>query len=274
VRFELTRDAERFVAEAIPFLSPRIECNVVVTVLMSVGQGLFTDRSPLFALGREDGRIAFAAFRTPPWLMLLSDLDERHTETFLDLWLAEDPELPGINGLPGVTRALAGAWSRRTGRPARLRMQEAMHTLTEVGEPPRPAAGELRPADPAERSLLIGWGTAFAREAGILDGGAAMVDSRMSRGGMLVWDDGGPVSMLGIQPEVAGVVRIGPVYTPPELRRRGYAGSAVAAASRRALAGGARTCLLFTDLANATSNKIYAEVGYRRAGDWEEYELG
>jgi predicted GNAT family acetyltransferase len=61
------------------------------------------------------------------------------------------------------------------------------------------------------------------------------------------------------------------VYTPPHRRRRGYAGSAVAAASRRALAGGATTCMLFTDLANPTSNKIYAEVGYRRAGDWEEH---
>jgi predicted GNAT family acetyltransferase len=69
------------------------------------------------------------------------------------------------------------------------------------------------------------------------------------------------------------VVRIGPVYTPPELRRRGYAGSAVAAASRRALTAGAHTCMLFTDLANPTSNKIYAEVGYRAIGGWEEYSF-
>jgi predicted GNAT family acetyltransferase len=76
--------------------------------------------------------------------------------------------------------------------------------------------------------------------------------------------------MVGVSPPVAGVVRIGPVYTPMEHRRRGYAGSAVAAASRRALARGAERCMLFTDLANPTSNKIYAEVGYRRVGDWEE----
>jgi predicted GNAT family acetyltransferase len=29
--------------------------------------------------------------------------------------------------------------------------------------------------------------------------------------------------------------------------------------------------MLFTDLANATSNKIYATVGFRRFADWEEY---
>jgi predicted GNAT family acetyltransferase len=88
-----------------------------------------------------------------------------------------------------------------------------------------------------------------------------------------VWEDEEPVSMLGVHPAVAGVVRIGPVYTPPTKRRRGYAGSAVAAASRRALSAGARRCMLFTDLANPTSNKIYAEVGFRRVGAWEEFAL-
>jgi predicted GNAT family acetyltransferase len=67
------------------------------------------------------------------------------------------------------------------------------------------------------------------------------------------------------------VTRIGPVYTPPELRRRGYASSAVAAVSRQALAAGAQRCALFTDLSNPTSNKIYADVGYRRIADWEEH---
>jgi predicted GNAT family acetyltransferase len=65
------------------------------------------------------------------------------------------------------------------------------------------------------------------------------------------------------------VVRIGPVYTPPELRGRGYASSAVAARSRLAIQNGLR-CTLFTDLANPTSNKIYADVGYRRVADWNE----
>jgi predicted GNAT family acetyltransferase len=79
------------------------------------------------------------------------------------------------------------------------------------------------------------------------------------------------VSFVGMNRPIAGVVRIGPVYTPPEHRRRGYAGSAVAAASRLALGNGARVCMLLTDDTNPTSNKIYAEVGYRAFGAWEEY---
>ena len=80
----------------------------------------------------------------------------------------------------------------------------------------------------------------------------------------------GPVSLVGLNHAVAGVVRIGPVFTPREHRRRGYAGTAVAAVSRLALSGGARTCILSTDLANPTSNKVYAEVGFSRVADWEE----
>jgi predicted GNAT family acetyltransferase len=97
------------------------------------------------------------------------------------------------------------------------------------------------------------------------------VDMRMASGGLRIWEDGGPVSFLAVTPAINRIVRIGPVYTPPAHRRRGYAGTAVAAASRDALATGADRCMLFTDVENPTSNKIYAEVGYERFGDWEEH---
>jgi predicted GNAT family acetyltransferase len=63
------------------------------------------------------------------------------------------------------------------------------------------------------------------------------------------------------------------VYTPESERRHGYAGSAVAAVSRRMLAAGARRTTLFTDVSNPTSNKIYAAVGYRPVAEWEEHTL-
>jgi predicted GNAT family acetyltransferase len=41
----------------------------------------------------------------------------------------------------------------------------------------------------------------------------------------------------------------------------------------RAIRAGAERCTLHTDLANPTSNKIYASVGYRAFYDWEEYDF-
>ena len=76
-----------------------------------------------------------------------------------------------------------------------------------------------------------------------------------------------------LSPQIAATVRIGPVYTPAEHRCRGYATAAVARASRAALARGAHQCMLFTDFASPTSNKIYAAVGFRRFAEWEELEF-
>jgi predicted GNAT family acetyltransferase len=97
------------------------------------------------------------------------------------------------------------------------------------------------------------------------------VQGRFHAALLFLWRAGGePVSLVSLNPAVAGVVRIGPVYTPPEARRRGYASASVAAVSRQALGAGAHTCTLYTDLSNPTSNKIYADVGYRRIAECEE----
>ena len=66
-------------------------------------------------------------------------------------------------------------------------------------------------------------------------------------------------------------IRVNGVYTPPGGRGRGYASAAVAALSQWLLERGRRFCFLYTDLANPTSNKIYAEVGYRCVADWEDH---
>jgi len=275
MRFILTRDASEFAARTERLLTAHIECNVLATVLINVLDGVYRDVDTAFSYGlAEDDEVRFAAMRTPPHPLLASPLDT-DAGAFVEMWLRADPDVDRVTSIPETARAIAAAWAAQTGGVARCVIREAMHVLEEVLDPPRPAPGGLRLADAEHRSLLIAWMEEFVNEAGVMGSAqaAAMVDSRMRRDGLLVWDDGQPVSMVGVTPEVAGVVRIGPVYTPPALRRRGYAGSAVAAASRRALTRGARQCMLYTDLDNPTSNKIYAEVGYRRIGDWEEIAL-
>lgn len=93
---------------------------------------------------------------------------------------------------------------------------------------------------------------------------APTVDDRLGYGGYTLWEvDGVPVALAGLTRRVAGTVRVAPVYTPPEHRRRGYAGAVTAEVSRAAMDADAREVLLFTDLANATSNALYQRLGYR-----------
>jgi GNAT superfamily N-acetyltransferase len=279
LRFVFPTDAQEFADRTGPLLAARLECNVLATVLISVLRGAHADPPPVFAYGVAEGRAGvpvFAAMRTPPFPILSSPLeDPGDAETLIERWLEADPDLPSVTGVPATARAIAEAWARRTGGTVRRTMSEAMHALTEVLDPPQPARGGLRLATLEDRDLLVAWMEEFVVEAGLVGAAqaAGMVDARLRGQGLLLWEDVRPVSMIGVAPEVSGTVRVGPVYTPPSERRRGYAGSAVAAASRMALAAGAARCMLFTDLANPTSNKIYAEVGYERIGDWEEIAL-
>jgi GNAT superfamily N-acetyltransferase len=82
--------------------------------------------------------------------------------------------------------------------------------------------------------------------------------------GELLWEVGGePVAQAAARAVSAGMSRIGPVYTPPEHRRRGYAAAVTAAAARWAQDRGARHVLLYTDLANPTTNRLYPRLGFR-----------
>ena len=279
MRIVVTRDLDQFADRVEAFLAEELERNVLATVLMNARAGAFAGGGPpataAYALDGHD-RICAAALRTPPWPLLTTGFDTPEVAVELaGAWLEVDPCVDMVNGPPRSARAIADALATRSGRRAQLRMSEAMHVLEKVSALPYEASGHLRAAEEIERALLIEWERAFIAEARLGDGDRAegVIDRRLVAGSQYLWDDGGPVSTACAHVAVAGTVRIGPVYTPPEKRGRGYATCAVAALSERVLAGGAERCMLFTDLANPTSNKIYALVGYRRIGDWEEHEL-
>ncbi|HET9720835.1 MAG TPA: GNAT family N-acetyltransferase [Solirubrobacteraceae bacterium] len=283
----ITRDAEEFAARTELYLAQSPDRNIMATTLVGVRAGHYAHTEPLFAYahqptspslhGGSSTQVVAAALRTPPWPLLASGFeDPKLAEALLVKWLGHDPRPPGIRGDPHTARSLAHEYERLTGGEARLEFSEAMHSLRKVEGPPRPAPGRLRPIERHDRELLIGWEREFALEAGLGDGShaARTIDRRLNEYLGFVWeDDGAPVCMVGFNPPVAGIVRIGPVYTPPNHRSHGYASSAVAETSRRLLAKGASGCMLLTDLANPTSNRIYASIGYTRFGAWHEYRL-
>ena len=132
---------------------------------------------------------------------------------------------------------------------------------------PRPVAGSMRPYVDADRPLVLDWLTAFFAEAmpgtpesdagGFLTRRLAEPTSRL-----VLWDDGEPRSLAGFGSPTPNGMRVGPVYTPPELRGRGYASALTAAVTEHVLAD-RLFCFLSTDLANPTSNSIYQRIGYR-----------
>jgi hypothetical protein len=106
------------------------------------------------------------------------------------------------------------------------------------------------------------------------EGWADRMIQHSERRGLGFWEDGGQgVSFAAYGNPTPHGIRIAPVYTPPEVRGRGYASACVAALSQCLLDSGRQQCYLYTDLANPTSNKIYQAIGYRPVGDAIEMQF-
>jgi predicted GNAT family acetyltransferase len=226
------------------------------------------------AIVTDGDRVVAAALRTPPFRLILSEIDEPAAIGIL----ADDTvsgHLPGVLGPVEHARAFVEAWEALGGPPGHLQMSERVYRLTEVRHPP-PVPGRHRVATPADRELVLAWTEAFMFEAFgevDLDEVAATTDRWLAgRGRTLhLWEDGEVVSLVGAGGRTPNGIRIGPVYPPPAARRRGYASALVAAVSQAELDAGRRFCFLFTDLANPTSNHIYQAIGYEAVRDVDAY---
>jgi hypothetical protein len=157
-------------------------------------------------------------------------------------------------------------------------MAQRIYRLSEL-RPVTGVSGRPRAATEKDRSLLIDWVRAFRDEVLPEDAKApppeATVDARLGHGAgaFMLWEDGEPVSLAGWGGETPNGVRVGPVYTPPEHRRRGYASAVTAAVSAERLGAGRSFCFLYTDLANPTSNRIYTNIGYEPVCDSIDYSF-
>lgn len=247
--------------------------NVVCTVTQRAAEAPAAPRDARWFLLEEGGHPVGAAMLTPPFPLGLTPMAGRPLTVLADALADRLPDLSGVSGPGDVAARFAERWRERTGADVEPAMVQLMYRLDEVIPPP-PVDGRLRPAETGDRHLLYEWFAAFCHEAGGVAGDIpAAVDRRVAAQGLYLWEHGAPLCMAGVTPAVAGVVRVGPVYTPPGQRRRGYATSCVAAVSRHALDTGATACMLYTDAANPTSNAIYRRIGYRQVASAGEYRF-
>jgi len=237
--------------------------NVVGTVARRAVEQPAVHRDSHWFLVQDGGRLVGAAILTPPFPLGLTPMPDGALAALADHLAGYLPELPGASGPGDVAARFAGRWQARTGAVAEPGMEQLIYRLDAVERLP-PVDGKLRRAETADHDLLCQWLGAFCDEAGAVRGDVpAAVERRIAEGALHLWQHASPMTMVGTAPPVAGVVRVGPVYTPPALRRRGYASAAVAAVSQQALDAGATACMLYTDRANPTSNAIYQRLGYR-----------
>ncbi|MDX3662445.1 GNAT family N-acetyltransferase [Streptomyces sp. ID05-26A] len=174
-----------------------------------------------------------------------------------------------VTGSRDRVEAFRTAW--RTG--GRETYSLRLYRLEDLVVPDVP--GEPRPATPADDELVTEWWVQFVGELDGLPRDEAekrMRDSRWMSAGHVLWlVDGVPVSWAASTTPLCGVSRVGPVYTPPEHRRHGYAAAVTAAVSQWAYGEGAGHVVLAADVANPTANSVYQGIGFRAFSDWSEY---
>lgn len=154
----------------------------------------------------------------------------------------------------------AGALGRRFADPI------PQHILHLNGRPNYPGApGFARCTDARDATILADWVTAFIREATPFDPipPREELESLAIQGRYVFWIvDDEPVAMARIIRRTRHAASISVVYTPPDHRRRGYAGSVTAAVSEQALAEGKTMVCLYSDQRNPASNRCYARIGF------------
>lgn len=275
--WHMTADLDEYLAAAGGFLEGRPAQNtVLLTVaakLRARGAAAYGGAAPLFGWSRSpDGSIDGAFCVTPPFPVLLSTMPSPAAAALAGELARSGRQVSGVTGRAETADAFAGGWQRSTGMRARAEMRERLFRLGELVPPSPPPPGRPRIADAGDHDLLAEWFTEFAREAGTRLGDPA---DQLSYGGLTLWEDGGTaVAMAGAHRMVAGMVRVGPVYTPPRYRRNGYGAAVTAAASQAARDAGAAEVVLFTDLANPTSNALYQRLGYRPVEDYLVLSFG
>lgn len=300
--WEFTRDAAAFLAQAGELLA-RDPLTSTVLATVAEAEAARAAREPgtpvpehvrWFATWRAPGgAVAGAAMRTAPfgprpaYVLPVPDAAARDLARSLH---ARAEHLTAVNGALPAALVVGEELARSSGGRAHVVERTRLHELGELVEPPAPP-GRLRLADAGDAgdvATCLEWYRAFEAEAAAQAGrtpthtgdheSEEVVAERLRGGRVWLWvledgtDRGHPVHLSAASEPAYGVSRIGPVLTPREHRGRGYAGATVAAVARLRREQGARVTL-FTDQANAVSNRLYARLGFRPVVDMVNVEV-
>jgi RimJ/RimL family protein N-acetyltransferase len=255
-----------FIATHVPALEKdEVRHNLILGVLGRAQRGLLPQLAT-WSLGAP-GECAIAR---PGWPMLLGELARAQCRALAEATHGLD--YPGVVG-PGpmpkwfVERAVERGLAFCDPIPQRI------HVLRQAPNYPG-SSGFARQVSSEDAVLLADWMTAFSAEAVPHEtvGARRELERIAGEGRHWLWVvDGEPVAMAGIARRLRSVAAISSVYTPPDRRGRGYAGSVTAAVADRVFAEGRTAVCLFTDLRNPASNRCYAKIGFEPVCDSWHY---
>ncbi len=269
---ERVASVQQFLEESLELRAREpLRTNVLGSVAGSIAAGRPWQGECFWWIVRDGAAVVGAAMRTSPFSLSLSPMSDEALDALAAAVLHVDGALPGVAGCEHQVDAFLAASGARGGPgPGAVarRLPQLLYEAPTVRLPD--VEGTFGYATGADVGVLVAWSNAFEVEA---EGMPASDEERLARTLDAVRDRrsslwriaGEPVSMAGhaiaVDTPSGTVTRVGPVYTPPALRRRGYAGAVTGALTADILATGSRA-ILYTDARNPTSNHVYQDLGY------------
>jgi predicted GNAT family acetyltransferase len=247
-----------------------VQHNLVLTLL----QARTAQPEPgRYAWVRDHDEVVGVIIQSPlPLYAAVTEIPLAAIDALVDRLAGTWPDIPGVFGPAGTVAQLAGSWAETLAVAATPVEGQRLYVLGSL-IPPTGVPGRLRTATDADADLVLAWAREFVHDTGAPAASADTLRCRLRGGLVRIWEHRSPVSMASYTPAVAGVSRVGGVYTPAANRGHGYATACTAATTCAALQAGAQHCVLYTQLANPQSNAIYRHLGYQSVSEHLRYQF-
>jgi uncharacterized protein len=240
---------------------------------------------PLMATVEEDDEIVAVTVKIPGQKLMLSKINNLDSLEFLIHHLdSRFEEIPGVIGIAREAEIFAQTWRLAKLDPSslsvsqrryKLQGQLRSYSLDAVNSVPE-VKGYFRPGLQSDRSLLLKWFTGLLTDVWgyTREHMKGSIDAYIDRKAIYLWQDGNkPVSMAMafVDPKTGGQIEL--IYTPPEMRKKGYSTACLAALSQHLLKRGSHRCWILTDLRYPIANHVYEKIGYKPLCDWHDYSF-
>lgn len=186
-------------------------------------------------------------------------------------------KFPGVVGPAATCEIFARIWQNLSGKKYKLGMAQKIYQLDNVTIPEN-ISGQMVQAMQAHVNLVGQWVFEFSCEAiphepTTIEKMNEFAAQKIKNGEVFLWQlpSGEIVSMNAVGRPTNNGISVSAVYTPKSLRGKGYASVVVAKTSELMLKNGRKFCVLYTDLANPTSNKIYQKIGYKEVASSKHF---
>jgi predicted GNAT family acetyltransferase len=249
----------------------------IYSLFFGVLQGIKAGRyeNPFMATLTEDGELLAIFQMTPPHPFNIVIVQEERLEEALDVIVSKlisaNIAIPSVISLKPWAFRFAEKWKNATGPNFKIGMDQGLYRLDQLAEGLEHSPGVWRYASEDDVPLVVKWYHQFGEDAGLDPSPDEEVQKKVrmfiESGEVFVWEDEGKVvSMMKKARPTAHGITVSMVFTPREERRKGYARTLVYFITEELLKQ-YDFCVLYTDMLNPTSNKIYQEIGYKKIAD-------